>query len=291
MTTVDLAALRSFQQVAQRGSFTRAAAQLGLDKSKVSRDVRALEASIKAVLLVRSTRSVRLTPEGEALFRRVAPLLAGIEEAVAAVPDQTAIPAGEVVLATTPEIGRELVAPSLVPFRARYPAVRVRVVLATQFVDLLSEGVDLALRVGRPGGGALVARKLTDLTAGFFAAPSYLRRRAAPARTEQLAEHECLWPTPPRGQRSFAPGLAPPPPSIDCADFGLLAEVARSGGGIALLPTFLAARDVAAGALVRLLPDISLMNAPLYLVSRPLRPLPPRVAALRSFLLEALLAR
>jgi DNA-binding transcriptional LysR family regulator len=126
-----------------------------------------------------------------------------------------------------------------------------------------------------------------ELSAGFFASPAYLERRGAPARLEQLALHEGLWPSPPRGQRAFSPGPSAPAPAVQCADFGFLAEVARSGGGVALLPLFLAARDVATGALVRVLPEFALGGAPLYLVSRPLKPLPPRVAVLRAWLLEA----
>lgn len=291
MATIDLQALQAFQAVARFASFTKAGAHLRLDKSKVSRDVGALEASLGAALLVRTTRSVRLTPEGESLLQRVAPLLAGLDDAVASARGRAAAPAGTVTVATTPDIGRELLAPALVRFRARHPAVRVRVALASDLVDMMRDEVDLALRVGRPGGGSLVARRLGELSSGFFAAPSYLKRRGVPTRPAQLAEHEGLWPTPSRGQRSFASSAAPPTPAVECADFGLLAELARAGGGVALLPTFLAARDVSSGALVRVLPEVSLRDAPLYLVSRPLRPLPPRVVALRAFLIEAIQAR
>lgn len=288
MTTISLEALQAFYAVAQAQSFTRAAARLGQDKSRVSRTVRALEASLAVVLLARSTRSVRLTPAGEALFRRIAPLLAGLEEAVAAVPDRASIPSGEVVVATTPDIGRALLAPALTSFRARYPSVSVRVELAHELADLMGEGIDLALRVGRPGPGSVIARKLGELEAAFFAAPAYLERRGEPNSVDALADHEGLWPVPRPGQRTFSVGKTPPRPAVQCADFGLLAELARSGAGIAVLPKFLAARDLATGALVRVLPRVSLGGAPLYLVSRPLKPLPPRVAALRTHLLAAI---
>lgn len=291
MATMGLDALKVFQVVAQAQSFTRAAQQLGQDKSQVSRTVRALEASLKTALLVRTTRSVRTTSEGEALLHRITPLLVGLEQAARAVPDLAQAPSGEVVVTATADLGRALLAPALVAFRARYPEVRVKVLLGEALLDLMGQGVDLALRVGRPGGQAVVARKLGELDAGFFASPGYLQRRGALERPEQLASHERLWPTPPKGQRAFAPGQPPQAPSVECADFGLLAELARGGGGVALLPTFLAARDVASGALVRVLPGLTLGGAPLYLVSRPLKPLPARVAALRAFLLEGLRLR
>jgi DNA-binding transcriptional LysR family regulator len=289
MATVELDVVRVLLAVAQAGSFTKAATTLRLDKSKVSRDIARLERSLRTTLLLRTTRSVRLTPEGEALVARVGPMVAGLEAALTAVPDRAAIPGGLVTLTTTPDVARELVAPILVAFRARYPAVRVQLRLTNNVVDLPKEGVDLALRIGRPGGEQLVARKISDIVAGFFAAPSYAQRRGLPAQLAQLAEHERLWPEPPRSLRTG--GARAASADVECDDFGFLAELCRAGGGVALLPTYLVARDVLQGRLLRVLPDVELLRAPLYLVSRPVRGLPPRVSALRTFLLEQLLGR
>ncbi|MDP3503332.1 MAG: LysR family transcriptional regulator [Myxococcales bacterium] len=288
MTTPPLDALAAFQAVAQSRSFTRAAEALGTDKSRVSRVVSSLEATLGTALLVRSTRSVTLTTEGEALFVKVSPLLAGLQEALSAVPDRPSLPSGEVCVTTTPDLGRGLLAPALASFRQRYPTVLVRVVLANEVVDLMDRGIDLALRVGQPGAGSFIARKVGSLEAGFFASPGYLSRRGTPPTVEALSEHEGLWPEPKKGQRSFAPGKAPPRAAVQCADFSLLAELARLGAGVALLPTFLASRDVASGVLTRVLPQVSLANAPLYLVSRPVKPVPPRVKVLREWLLQHL---
>lgn len=285
MATMELEALRNFREVAERGSFTAAARRLGLDKSKVSRSVRALEESLGTALLWRSTRSVRLTPEGEQLLGRVAPLLAGLEEVLVGLPARAQALVGEVRLTTTPELAREVLAPVLIRFRARFPGVTVEVQLADRLLDLLDERIDLALRVGRPGAGSLVAKRLGELEAGFYAAPSYVARRGRPEHLRQLGEHEGYWPMPPRERRSFVPQGRPPPPSIGCGDFGFLAALARAGGGVALLPTFVAKKDVDAGALVRVLPEVSLMGAPLYLVSRATRTLSARVAELRRFLI------
>jgi DNA-binding transcriptional LysR family regulator len=286
MATVNFEWLEVLRAVAEMKSFSRAAQRLGRDKSLVSRAIRALEAQLGTQLLVRTTRSVRPTPEGEALLSRVAPALQELHDAVSSVPDRAHLPSGEVVITTTPDLGQAYLARALVGFRQRHPAVRVRVVLSQGLLDLMADEVDLALRVGRPGGENLVARKLGELSAGFYASPTYLERRGTPQRLEQLGAHEGLWPIPLRGQQAFSPGARPVPPVVSCSDFSLLAEVARAGGGVALLPTYLAARHVAMGALVRVLPGVSLGGAPLFLVSRPARPVPPRVAALRSYLLE-----
>lgn len=287
---MDLNHLAVFQAVAETQSFTKAAARLGFDKSKVSRALRALEVRFGATLLSRTTRMVRLTPEGQALLREVAPLLSGLRAVVERAPEAPGAPSGEVTLTAPPDVGRALLAPVLAGFRIRFPSVRVRVVLTYDVVDLLGDGVDLALRVGKPGSGTFVARKLMDLEAGFFASPRYLERRGQPASSSEFAHHERLWPTPPRGKGPFraGPGQPPQAASVECADFAFLLDVARAGGGVALLPTFLAAQDVALGALVRVLPEVSFRNAPLFLVSRPGKPVPPRVQVLKACLMETL---
>jgi DNA-binding transcriptional LysR family regulator len=286
MTTNRLEALRVFRAVAELRSFTAAAQRLSMDKSHVSRTVRGLEVSLGVPLLVRTTRSVRATAEGEALLGRVGPALEEIDRALESTGDASAIPRGLVTVTTTIDLGQAWLAGALVRFRLSFPTIHVRVLLTNDVVDLSRADVDLAIRVGRPGSDHLVARKLGEVTAGFFASPAYLERRGTPTRLEQLTGHEGLWPMPPKGHRAFAPDAEPAPPAVTCADFSLLAEVARAGGGVALLPTMLAARHVAVGALVRVLPTFSAGAAPLFLVSRAARPVPARVAALRNHLLR-----
>jgi DNA-binding transcriptional LysR family regulator len=281
---MELNKLLVFIVVSQERSFTLAAQRLHQDKAQVSRSLKALEASLGATLLIRTTRAVRLTPEGEALFRRVAPLVAELEQALSAVPAKAAIPAGDVLITTTPDLGRGLLAPALIGFRHRFPGVRVKIVLTHDLVDLSKDGVDLALRVGRPGKSkAVIAKKLGEVHAGFFASPGYIERRGMPSRLEELRGHDGLWPMPSKTQRAFA--AAASRPIVECADFDLLAELARLGGGIALLPRFLASREVSAGNLIRVLPEISYGGAPLYLLSAPTRPLPRRVSSLKEHLI------
>jgi DNA-binding transcriptional LysR family regulator len=283
---MNLNHLEVFAAVAEARSFTRAAERLGADKGHLSRVVRALEQELGVVLLARTTRTVTLTPAGEQLWSRVAAPLAALGSATEALADRTPRPEGLVTLATTPELGRAVVAPLLVAFRALHPAVRVRLLLDVVVVELVAARADLALRVGPSRGRTAKVRRLGELEAGFFAAPHYLARRGAPRTRADLAAHDGLWPAAPRARASFAPRGAPPPPAVDTDDFGALLELARAGGGVAVLPLFLAARDVALGQLVRVVSDVSLPGAPLYLVTRPERPLPPRVAVLSAFLAE-----
>lgn len=280
--------LRVFLRVAQAGSFVKAARDLGLDRTRVSRIVAALEHDLGVRLLVRTTRRVAMTAEGQELVRRTAAPLAELERAVSAVPDRAAVPAGEVTVTATMDVGRTLLAPLLPGFRARFPAVTLRLQLTDEVVTVGGD-IDLALRVGKPGARGVVARRLRNLDAGFYAAPAYLAARGTPTAPRELAGHDGLWPVT-RGRHPFSPAAAPPRPTIACGDFATLAELASAGAGIALLPTLVATRPVARGELVRVLPELTLGGAPLYLVSAPLAVLPPRVRALRDALVTGLAA-
>jgi len=274
--------------VARQGSFALAARQLGLDRSRVSRIVGLVEAALGVSLFVRTTRSVRPSPEGAALVERLAPALASIGQALEGASEAAAGPRGTVTLTGSPEVLRVLVAPLLPGFRQSHPGVSVRLLASEAVVDLARAGVDLALRLGRPGPGSGVARRLGAVAAGFYAAPGYLERRGVPRALTDLARHEGLWPTPPRGTAAFDLGHGPPPPAAVSADFTSLAAIARAGGGVALLPTFLAAEDVEAGRLVRVLADTATPRAALHLVARPEKPRPERVAALQRWLVDNL---
>ncbi len=276
-----------FLAVAEARSFTRAAERLGTDKGHVSRVVSALEESLGVVLLARTTRSVTLTPAGEDLAASVARPLADLERVSKSLVDRPVTPSGLVTLAAPPDIGRTVVAPLLPAFRTRFPAVRLRLVLADALVPLADAKADVALRVGKVGEGGVKARRLGELEAAFFAAPRYIAARGAPKEPRDLGAHDGLWPARSR-KKSFATDATPPPPAIECDDFGALLALARAGGGVALLPLHLAQRDVAEGALVRVVPEVVLRGAPLFLVTAKERPLPPRTAALRDFLVEHL---
>ncbi len=280
---MNLNHLAVFLAVAETRSFTKAAERLQLDKGHVSRVLRSLEESFDARLVERTTRSVELTPAGLELAAHVAGPLAALERADRSMRDRPATPAGLVTLTTTPDIGRMLVAPALGAFRARYPAVRVKLVLEQRVTSLSDGSIDLALRVGKVGPAGAKARKLGELSAGFFAAPRYLAARGTPTKRNQLGSHDGLWPVQPK-RKSFTDAGAPPPPAVDCDDFGALFELARAGAGVAVLPLFVAARDVVLGALVHVLPDEVLRGAPLYLLSTHDRLLSASTRALRDHL-------
>ncbi len=286
-TLIDLNGLSVFQTVAATLSFTQAAARLRLDKSRVSRIISSLEAELHTPLFTRSTRSMRLTPEGSALLRKVSEPLTALAEAVNA-QATSEDPSGEVVIATTAEVARALLPSALGAFRFRYPAIRLHLRVSPTLEDL-SE-IDIAIRVGMAGPGSWLGTRLRDLESGFFASPGYLERKGEPRSLDDLAQHDGLWPIPPKGTKAFLPAEARQarPPAISCSDFEVLSSLAQAGAGIALLPTFLTALAIDNGRLTRVLPSVTMGSARLMMLTRGLRALPARVKLLRDHLRVAL---
>lgn len=284
--SVDLNAAVVFVRVVEHGGFTAAAAALGVPKSTVSRSVKRLEEELGARLLQRTSRAVRLTEAGRGYFETASRALAGLEEAAAAVHDEQASPRGVVRVTAAPDVGAALLAPIVARFVRAHPGVRVELLLTSRMVDLVQEGVDLAVRMGKLRDSSLVVRPLGTIGGGLFASKAYLARAGAPARLSDLAGHACLlfrgqdrWTLAgPRGAESVE---VSGPVSAD--DMAVLREAAAHGAGIALLP-FVAAPGAGA-RLVRVLPAYEQRGAPAQLVYPSARFVPRRVQLLRDAIL------
>lgn len=285
---LDLNRLAVFSLVAQMRSFTRAARQLGRPRSSVSRQIAELEDSLGVKLFNRTTRHVALSTAGAALHERVAPHLEALRGAVGTLPEREAAPSGTLRLAALADMATTFLPAALESFAARYPAVDLDVRLSPTAVDLVAGGFDAALRVATRGlpDSALVARRLGILDSELFAAPAYLARRGALRSPDDTAAHDWV---------SY--GDRPPPapfprphrrPRVVGDDMLFVAHAIRAGFGIGILPTWLAAADVRAGALVRPLPRVVLRGAVLYFVHG--RSPPRKVIALRDHLVEHLTA-
>lgn len=257
----NLAAMRLFARVADTGSFSKAAAALGLAPSSVSRQVSALERELGVTLLARTTRTLRLTEAGEAYHREVSAILRAIDEANAAVADHGREPRG-VLRVTTPVIlARLLVVPLLAQFMARHPGLQVEMHGSDDVIDLVHSGIDVAVRVGELRDSSLIARRLVAHKRVLCASPAYLAQRGRPRRPADLAQHELL-----AFRRTAAPsvwtlqqGTAVERVSARARfwsnDIDAVAAAARSGLGIALLPDWMAGADLASGAVVQVLPQ------------------------------------
>jgi DNA-binding transcriptional LysR family regulator len=277
---MDVDRLRVFVAVAEARSFTAAASRLRMPKSSVSREISRLEADTGVRLLHRTTRQVTPTSAGQALLERVGPLLAGLEQAVTEARQQVE-PAGLLRVTAPVDLGAALLAGIVARFVARYPDVRVEARLTNQVVDLVAEGIDVALRVSTDQlrDSSLTARRLGNLALDLFASPRYLARRGTPRAVEDLAEHDVV--AFPGDERA----------RIVADDMFFVREALRGGAGIGLLPSFLAEEDLESGALVRVLPELSRRTGTVWFVT-PHAAHPPRaVVAFRDLLADALKRR
>lgn len=291
--TEHLDEIAVFVHVVKAGSFTAAARQRGVPKSTLSRAVTRLEEAMRAPLLRRSSRTLALTDAGRAFFDRAAPHIAGIADAAESALSREDQPHGVLRITAPVDLGEAILADLLVRFLARYPMIRVEVDLSSRRVNLLEEGIDVALRAApKLDDAALVARKLGGTGAQLFASPAYLARRGAPATPEELVDHECVLFRPEDGKNEWllegpsGPTRVVVTGRIGGGDFAFLRAALRTGAGIGLLPAFSAARDLAEGHLVRVLPGWSRAAGTLYVVYPVSRHVPKKVIAFRDFVLD-----
>ena len=288
-----LAALEAFARVAETGSFSAAARAMNLSKSLISRQVSALEAELGARLISRTTRSLTLTEAGRGYYEQVARILAQMEEADLSVSQLQATPRGRLRVNAPMSFSLLRLAPALPDFLALYPEIEVDMVMNDRRVDLLEEGFDLAIRIGRLADSSLVARKLSPMQRFIVASPAYLAERGTPKVPADLRHHACLcysnadtideW-------RFCEPDGRPV--SIEVkgrvrANNGDLLRIAALRGlGFVDLPDFLVAADIEGGALVPVLQDYVRQDGGVYAVYPHARYLPPKIRVFIDFLAE-----
>ena len=181
-----------FQLVAGKGSLSAAARELGISTSAVSKRLARLEQHLGVRLLHRTTRRLSLTDEGEMYLQGAARILADLVDLERRVGSRRVAPQGLIRVNATFGFGRRHVAPGLLAFARRYPEVQVQLDLSDRPLNLVEDGYDIGIRVGAPGDGALVARKLAPNHRVVCGSPSYLRARGTPRTPRELAGHDCL---------------------------------------------------------------------------------------------------
>jgi DNA-binding transcriptional LysR family regulator len=260
----EILALIAFARVVEAGSFTAAAAKLGVSKSVVSERIAGLEERLGARLLQRTTRKLSLTPEGLALVEPCARLVATADEVAAAADGAGDRPRGLLRVDAPVVLAEDCLAEPIASFLERYPDVRVEVTLNDRFVDLVEEGIDVAVRVAsRLAGAGLVSRKLASDQTTLVASPAYLARRGTPREPEDLLRHDCLiysllkvaaewrFRAPGGGRQEITVAVEP---RFKASSGAVLREAALAGMGLAVLPTFMIASDLAAGRLIPVVP-------------------------------------
>ena len=282
---MDFNQIDLFLKVAEHQSFTGAARSLRLQRSSVSRRISALEESLGLMLFHRTTRRVSLTPSGEWLRDRVAPLMKGVEGAVEAIPERSPEPAGVLTVSLATDIGLHL-APWLRVFQERHPAVTLHLRVSQNLVDLEEQGIDLALRVSAFGlaDSHLIARPLLPLTAGVYASPSYLKSAPPLESVDDLSAHKMVMVS----GMPISDRVPMGTPALFADDLSVVKQCVVAGVGLGWLPTHMAQPSVDRGHLVRALPELGLSGMKLHAVYPPALRNVPKVRAFVEGLVEHL---
>ncbi|WP_245546657.1 LysR family transcriptional regulator [Leeia oryzae] len=262
ISTIDPNDLLIFARVAELGSFSRAADKLHLPKSTVSRRLQVLEERLGEKLLLRTTRRQSLTELGLQLLEHARQVVAEVEAVAALSERRQSTPSGRLRVSMPSDFANLLLADALAAFIALYPGIQLDLDLSPRRVDLLGEGFDVVVRLGKlPDDSLLVARKLVDFSAGLYASPAYLAEHGDPLHPDDLARHQAVrmmqgngepatW-TLIQGEQRWQ-GIPPGRASANSPE--LLIRLACAGAGIAAVPDYFADIEVRRGALRRILP-------------------------------------
>jgi DNA-binding transcriptional LysR family regulator len=287
----DLTLVAVFVRVVELRSFSAAARALGTTTSAVSKRIARLEDRLGVRLLSRTTRRLSLTEAGSALFVRGSRILAELEAAELEVGRHGDRPHGTLRVNGPVVFGERHVAPLLPEFLSRHPEVQVDLSLSDRYVDVVEEGWDAVIRIGRPVDSGLIARRLGTARLVVCAAPSYLARHGVPEEPADLLAHNCLRYTMAQGRsewnfRTADGGVRALAVSgnLRCDHGGAMHAAVREGLGIAMLPTFIVDDDLRSGALVELLRDHVASDVVINLVWPAGRHTQPKVKAFADFL-------
>ncbi len=287
--------MRVFAKVAELGSFAAAADQLDLARSAATKHVASLEGRLGVLLLNRTTRRVSLTEAGAAYLEGCNALLADLASLESSVGDLVQRPRGVLRLSAPVFFGSSHLGPLIARYRERYPEVQMDLALNDRVIDLVEEGFDLAVRIGRLPDSSLVARPLAVTRMVLCAAPGYLERRGTPRRPADLEHHECLgytyWGTGEEWRFTRKSGQVQTvriKPVVRANNGSILRAMALAGHGVMLQPNFLVRDDIAAQRLVPLLGGYEAGELGIFAVYPHRKHLSAKVRSFVDFLADAL---
>lgn len=286
-------AMRALVAVVDAGSFVAASDALAVSKAAVSRHVAELEARLGVRLLHRTTRRLSLTPEGERFVAHSRDVLARVDEAEAEITSKTGEARGLLRIHAPQSFGLLHLAPLWAAFMARHPQVTLDITLSDRMVDLVEEGVDLAIRIARLPDSSLVSRLLTTTRLVLCASPTYLERHGVPRHPVELAQHAvAAYSLFSMGDHWTFDGPEGPvtvkvAPCLRTNNGDTCRIVALQHLGIVLQPSFMVEDDLQAGTLTELLPGYRAVELGVHAVYPSRRFVAPKVRLLIDFLAEA----
>ncbi len=282
--------MQTFSAVVDAGSFVKAAEALGLSKAAVSRYVGELEARLGVRLLQRTTRRLSLTEEGQVFYARSKELLAGVEEAEMEATSRSAAASGLLRINAPVTFGNLHLSPLWGVFRSQHPQVALDITLSDRVVDLVEEGYDVAIRIASLPSSTLVSKRLASTRIVLCASPAYLAQHGTPQHPADLADHAVIayryWASKDEWHFDGPDGAvtAKTRPCMHTNSGDTCRAAALAHQGIILQPTFLVGGDLAAGALVELMPQYRSLVMGIYAVYPTRKHVSPKVRALVDFL-------
>ncbi len=292
MTSLDL--IVSFASAARHASFARAARELELSPSAVAKNIARFEAQLGMRLFHRTTRQVTLSQDGEDIYARCQRILEDVESLEAAATEARSGTRGTLRIDMPVTYGRQVVLPVLMKVMTRHPALKIDARFSDQVVDIVKEGLDAAVRIGRLADSSLVGREFDQQFIWTYASPVYLARHGEPGSPDELTKHTCLLfrlPSSGRdrpwqfrtGKRNFS---LMPESGMRLGDGEALVQAAAAGLGLLQVPTYLAEHEVKRGRLVEILQRYRPAPLPISLVYPSHRHIPLRVRALADALAQ-----
>lgn len=286
--------ISAFVQVGECDSFTAAARKLNVSTSAVSKAIARLEYRLAVQLVSRTTRRISLTPEGKVYWERCKHLLNEITDIENELSDTLAKPRGPLRVRLPMAFGRVVVIPALGTFTKRYPDVVLDIRLSSGQVDMIEQGIDVAMQLGEPQDPRLVAHALCPIRYVLCAAPEYLRRHGTPRTIGELSKHRCLAYIEPRTQKQREWMLTEKGRmvivkargAVNVDDVHALLEIALAAEGIAYIMEFMIKDSLAAGRLKMVLPQFGYDGPTAYVVHGPTRFQSGSVRAFIEFLRE-----
>lgn len=283
---------RMFVAVLDIGSFAGAAARLGTSGGQASKLVSKLEADLGVQLIKRTTRALSPTEVGQAYYERIKPLLDEFDALDASVRNASGAPSGRLRLTAPLSFGSLRLAPVLIDFARAFPQIQLDVSFSDRVVNLVDEGFDAAVRIGKPDDSSLVVRKLCEVRIVLAASPAYLADRGEPARPDDLAGHDCIVDTNFRDPLNWSfstPGTGetitlPVAGRLRFSNADVCLAAAEAGLGIARVPSFIAGPRFRDGGVVPILRDFEDRRMGIHALYPPARHLAAKVRVLVDFL-------
>ena len=287
-----LTCMQAFIKAVETGSLAEAGRRLDISPPMMTRYINALEKRVGARLINRSTTALSLTEAGSAYYERCVVAMAAVADAEESAAALASIPQGTLRISVSADFGASYLVPVLIEFLRQHSTIGIDVSFTNRMVDLVEEGIDLAIRISAAIDPNLIARRLATTSMVACASPAYLQQHGTPRTPEQLEQHNCLvfgdsayfrdWSFAKNGQRT----VVQPRGNLRCGDTSLLRTAAVQGLGVLMLGSFALAEELQAGRLVPILTDYTIGEFGVFAVYANRRFLPPKVRLFVDTLVE-----